>query len=165
MHLVQRQTQIRKLAAVEQKMNQLLKKANIPDDGSMYIGKLIKEPFFSTMSFVKNLPEGFPRTSWGIHARPLGDCQYTITGGIGEIVLDTAERIPVKVTHFDLVRHTSSAIKSGRHKRWDSYFDIRGTDLTPEQAKRARYFVQPLSTTSSKEKVAAAQTGQTDSAI
>jgi hypothetical protein len=26
----------------------------------------------------------------------------------------------------------------------DDYFDIRDTDLTPEQAKRARYFVQPL---------------------
>lgn len=144
-------------------MDKLLKKANIPDDGSMYIGELVKEPFFDKGSYWGNVPEGFPRTSWGIHSRPLGDCQYTITGGNGEIVLDTAERIPVQVTHFYLVRHTFASIKSGRHKRWDSYFDIRASDLTPEQARRARYFVQPLRT---KTPVAqTTQTGLNDSAL
>jgi hypothetical protein len=39
---------------------------------------------------------------------------------------------------------TTYAVRSGRHAPVDDYFGIRDTDLTPEQARRARYFVQPL---------------------
>ena len=67
-----------------------------------------------------------------------------VVGGKGEIVLDSAERIPVQVIGSANIIPTPHAVRSGQWTPLDDYFSIRDTDLTPEQAKRACYFVQPL---------------------
>jgi hypothetical protein len=121
-------------------MDELLKKANIPDDQSMYIGELIGEPFLGKTTFSND----FSISDYSLHTRPLWSCGYKVIGGKGEIVLDSAERIPVKVISADQIIPTPYAINSGRWTPMDDYFSILDTDLTPEQAKRARYFVQPL---------------------
>ena len=63
-------------------MNELLKKAHIPDDGSMYIGELIGEPFLGKTTF----PNGFSVSDYSLRARPL--FSGLVVGGEGEIVLD-----------------------------------------------------------------------------
>ena len=120
-------------------MDELLKKANIPDDESMYIGKLIDEPFLGKIPF-----RNFSISDYSLHTRPLWSCRYTVTGGKGEIVLDSAERIPVQVIASAHIIPTPYARESGHWTPSDDYFSINDTDLTPEQAKHARYFVQPL---------------------
>ena len=120
-------------------MDELLKKANIPDDGSMYIGKLIDEPFLGKIPF-----RNFSISDYSLHTRPLWSCGYTVIGGKGEVVLDSAERIPVQVIGSANIVPTPHAVNSGHWTPRDDYFSIRDTDLTPEQATRARYFVQPL---------------------
>src|SRR5579864_9015371 len=112
-------------------MDELLKKAQIPDDHSMYIGELIGEPFFGQGTFNKN----FPMPYCSLHARPLWESGYKVIGGKGEVVLDSAERIPVKVISTEQIIPTPYAVRSGRWTPLDDYFSIRDTDLTPEQAK------------------------------
>ncbi len=121
-------------------MDELLKKAHIPDDGSMYIGELIDEPFLGKMTFRND----FSISDYSLHTRPLWSCGYKVIGGNGEIVLDSAERIPVRVIASANIIPTPHAVRTGRWTPLDDYFSIRDTDLTPEQAKRACYFVQPL---------------------
>ena len=121
-------------------MDELLKKANIPDDQSMYIGELIGEPFFGKGTFNKN----FPMPYCSLHTRPLWESGYKVIRGNGEIVLDSAERIPVRVISADQIIPTPYAVRSGRWTPMDDYFSVCDADLTPEQARRARYFVQPL---------------------
>jgi hypothetical protein len=121
-------------------MDELLKKANIPDDGSMYIGELIDEPFLGKMTFCND----FSISDYSLHTRLLWSCGYKVIGGNGEIVLDSAERIPVRVIASANIIPTPHAVRTGRWIPRDDYFSIRDTDLTPEQAKRACYFVQPL---------------------
>ena len=60
------------------------------------------------------------------------------------VVLDSAERIPVQVIGSANIIPTPHALRSEQWTPLDDYFSIRDTDLTPEQAKRACYFVQPL---------------------
>jgi len=120
-------------------MDELLKKANIPDDHSMYIGKIIGELYLGRTQF-----RDFAITDYSLHTRPLWNCKYKVTGGKGELVLDSAERIPVHVMAVEQIIPTLYAIESGKHKPSDGYFSVRDIDITPEQAKRARYFVQPL---------------------
>jgi hypothetical protein len=121
-------------------MDDLLKKANIPDDKSMYIGELIGEPFLGKTTFRND----FSIAHYSLRARPLWSGGYKVTGGKGEIVLDSAERIPVRVIGSEHIIPTQEARRSGRWKIGDDDFMINDTDLTPEQARRARYFVQPL---------------------
>jgi hypothetical protein len=119
-------------------MNKILKKAHIPDDKSMYIGKLIGEPFLSQTV----LPNNMVFRHYGLRARPL--LSGIVVGGEGEIVLDSAERIPVHVVGTAHIIPMPEAIEKGWWKPGDNDFYINDTDLTPEQAKHARYFVQPL---------------------
>jgi hypothetical protein len=121
-------------------MDELLKKANRPDDQSMYIGELIGEPFRGKTTFRNDLTI----SDYSLHTRPLWSCGYKVVGGKGEIVLDSAERIPVQVISSEHIIPTPYARESGHWTPMDDYFGIRDTDLTPDQAKRARYFVQPL---------------------
>lgn len=114
-------------------MDELLKKANIPGDGSMYIGELIGEPYLSDVI----------RPHYSLHVRPLFLGPRGVGGGFGEIVLATAERISVQVIGFEQFIPTDEAIRSGFWKPGDDSFMIRDTDLTPEQAELARYFIQP----------------------
>ena len=123
-------------------MDELLKKANIPDDQSMYIGELIGEPFLGKTTFRND----FSISDYSLHTRPIWDSGYKVVWGYGEIVLDSAERIPVQVIGTAHVNPTPYARESGHWTPMDDYFMINDTDLTPEQAKHARYFVQPIKT-------------------
>ena len=59
-------------------------------------------------------------------------------------MLVSAERIPVHIIGSEHINPIPEARRSGRWKIGDDDFLIDDTDLTLEQAKRARYFVQPL---------------------
>src|SRR6516225_8045048 len=104
-------------------MDELLKKAHIPDDESMYIGELIGEPFFGKMEFRNN----FPIPYCSLHARPLWESGYKVIGGNGEVVLDSAERIPVQVISSANIIPTPHAVRTGRWTPLDDYFSIRDT--------------------------------------
>ena len=106
----------------------------------MYIGELIGEPFLGKITFSND----FSISDYSLHTRPLWSCGYKVTGGKGEVVLDSAERIPVQVIASAQIIPTPYARESGHWTPSDDYFSINDTDLTPEQAQRARYFVQPL---------------------
>jgi hypothetical protein len=123
-------------------MHKLLKKVHISDDGSMYIGELIGEPSLGKTTF----PNGFSISDYSLRTRPLMDRPSIVIGGYGEIVLDSAERIPVHVIGTAHIIATQEAREQGWWKPGDNDFMINDTDLTPEQAKHARYFVQPLKT-------------------
>ena len=60
----------------EKRMDELLKKANIPNDHSMYIGKLIDEPFLEKTTFSND----FSISDYSLHTRPLWSCGYKVTG-------------------------------------------------------------------------------------
>ncbi len=123
-------------------MDELLKKANIPDDQSMYIGELIGEPFLGKTTF----PNGFSISDYSLRARPLLLRPSIVIGEYGKIVLDSAERIPVQVIGTAHVVPMHEAVERGWWQPGDNDFMINDTDLTPEQARRARYFVQPAKT-------------------
>src|SRR5579864_3474120 len=121
-------------------MDDLLKKAKVPEDGSMYIGELIGEPFLSKTV----LPNNIVFRHYALRARPL--LSGIVVGGEGEIVLDSAERVPVHVVGIVHIVPMPQAIEKGWWKPGDNDFDINDNDITPEQAKHARHFVQPLKT-------------------
>lgn len=64
-------------------MDKLLKKANIPDDGSMYIGELIDEPFLGKMTFRND----FSISDYSLHARPLWSGGYKVIGEMARLCL------------------------------------------------------------------------------
>src|ERR687888_138575 len=101
-------------------MDELLKKAHIPDDKSMYIGELIGEPFLGKTTFRND----FSIAYYSLRARPLWSDSYKITGGKGEIVLDSAERIPVRVVGTAHIIPTLEARRSGLWKIGDDDFMI-----------------------------------------
>jgi hypothetical protein len=128
-------------------MNELLTKAGIPVDGTVFIGKLMKEPFLS------NALNRFIGRRYSLHVRPLFFHmiqESTLVRSMGpgekitgEVVLASSERVPVQIIGFEHVIPTPEARESGFWRPEDEFFSIPDTDLTPEQAKQARYFVQP----------------------
>lgn len=128
-------------------MDELLTRAGIPTDGTMYIARLMKEPYVSAA-----LSTYIPRR-YSLHVRPFfftmvqdyspsakSDKREPITG---EIVLASAERVPVQIIVVERVTPSPQAVKTGFWQPTDEFFSIRDTDLTPEQAAQARYFVRP----------------------
>ncbi len=128
-------------------MDELLTKASIPVDGTVFIGKLIGEPFLS------NALNKFIGSRYSLHVRPLSfnvvqeqspapstDSRERITG---EIVLASSERVPVQIISVEHIIPTPEAQESGFWRPEDEFFSIRDTDLTPEQARQVRYFVRP----------------------
>ncbi len=128
-------------------MDELLTKASVPADGTMFIGKLMEKPSLS------NALNKFIGSRYSLHVRPLSfsvmqkqppshstDSRERITG---EIVLESSERVPVQIISFEHIIPTPEAQESGFWRPEDEFFSIRDTDLTPEQARQARYFVRP----------------------
>jgi len=128
-------------------MDELLTKASVPADGTVFIGKLMEEPFLS------NALNKFIGSRYSLHVRPLSfgvmqeqppshstDSRERITG---DIVLESSERVPVQIISFEHIIPTPEAQESGFWRPEDEFFSIRDTDLTPEQARQARYFVRP----------------------
>jgi hypothetical protein len=128
-------------------MNELLTKAGIPVDGTVFIAKLIGEPFLS------NALNKYIGRRYSLHIRPLFLTiiqEYTPVRGTGpreritgELVLASAERVPVQIIGVEHIIPAPEAQELGLWRPDDEFFSISDTALTPEQAKQARYFVRP----------------------
>lgn len=119
-------------------MDELLTRANVPLDGTMYIGKLMSEPYWS---------RGFHKMIgpiYSLHARPLFSGTL-VWQGEGEIVLTSGEHVPARIVGTERITPSPQAVQTNFWRPDDAYFSIRAGDLTPEQAKEARYFIQPCS--------------------
>ena len=58
-------------------------------------------------------------------------------------MLKSSERVSVHIVSFEHIIPTPEAQESGFWRPEDEFFSICDTDLTPEQAQQARYFVRP----------------------
>jgi hypothetical protein len=117
-------------------MNELLTKAGVPVDGTVFIAKLIGEPFLS------NAINKYIGRRYSLHIRPFfltiiqESTPVSSTGSkekiTGEVVLTSAERVPVQIIGFEHVTPAPEAQESGFWRPEDEFFSIRDTDLTPE---------------------------------
>ncbi len=62
--------------------------------------------------------------------------------GKAEIILVSGEILPVTVVGDAHITPIPAAVQSGEWIPLDEFIDIRDTDLTEEQARQARFFIQ-----------------------
>ncbi len=111
-------------------MNELL--AHIPDDKNLYVGRLLKEPFLSTVF----------GQAYSLRVRPLRENGRTIDIGKAEVVLASGEVLPVTVTGDAHIHPTTESVRTGRWMAGDQTVFIKDTDLTEQQVPLVRLFVQ-----------------------
>lgn len=119
-------------------MDELLTRVGVPLDGTMYIGKLMSEPYLS---------RGFHKIIgpiYSLHVRPLLRGAL-VWQGEGEVVLTSGERVSVQIMGTERIIPSAQAVQTNFWQPDDAYFSIRASDLTPTQAKEACYFIQPCS--------------------
>lgn len=64
-------------------------------------------------------------------------------GKAAYLVLESGETVPILITGIRIIHPTAEAIQSGKWQPLDTPLIFRAPDLTEEQMKQARKFVQP----------------------
>lgn len=105
---------------------------NIQIDENTYIGKILSEPYKSTVI----LP------SYSINVRPIENIEKSVQRGAGEVILASGTIVPVTVIGYKQITPTYQTTQSGEWTPLDEFFYIHATDLTQEQAQEARFFIQ-----------------------
>lgn len=108
-------------------------RSNTPSNATSYVYEVLKEPLYSAVI----------RPSYHLRVRPLHKPSgRTIQNGAAEVILASGEAIPVNVIGFGTVQPMPSAVKSGAWTPDDEIIFIEASDLTAEQARQVRRFVQ-----------------------
>ena len=101
-------------------------------DENTYVGKILSEPFLSTIIF----------PAYSINVRPIKNTEKSVQHGSGEVLLASGDSVPVTVIGFKQIIPTRETRQSGEWTPLDVFFYIRDTDLTEEQTQQARFFIQ-----------------------